>query len=197
MRSGGIIVASQESAAAGEAQAETKPVVRRTNTARLSHRKLAVLGIGVGVAGATSVVSFASIPSYMIGALVCALAALGGLAGWAAEERVLHIKVKILWLALGLALTIPVGALIYHFSGQSEVTYPLLAKGDSAEVYDEPKLNTYAGQTISGTAWVICYITLPKTGVWYKLTVNGSLSWILASSVYPTPDTQPPQVPHC
>jgi len=190
-------VVSKENAAAGEARTTTNPVARRRGAARWPRKKLAVLGIGVGVAGATTAVSFALIPWYMIVVLVCALAALGGLAGWAAEERALSKKVKLLWCALGLALAVPVGAIIYYSLGQGIVTYPLLAKGDSAEVYDEPKLNTDTGQAIQGTAWVMCYITLPKTGVWYKLTVNGSLSWILASSVYPTPDTQPPQVPHC
>jgi hypothetical protein len=190
-------VVSKESAAAGEARATNNPVPRRRGADRWARKKLAGLGIVVGVAGATTAVSFASIPWYISVVLVCALAALGGLAGLAADERDLSKKVILLWCALGLALAVPIGAIIYYSLGQGIVTYPLLTKGDSAEVYDEPKLNTYAGQTISGTAWVICYITLPKTGVWYKLTVNGSLSWILASSVYPTPDTQPPQVPHC
>ena len=196
----GLLVTSQDGAAAAKSRTETNPVTRRASVARWRPgRELAVIGIGIAATATTYIVGLFAIPSYMILIAACAFTAIGGLITWAAKERAAKNRVKILWLTLVVALAIPVVALMYHYLNQSYLGSSFLAKGNAAEIYSEPTLSTSTDtqQVATGTVSVMCFINMHKTGAWYELLIKGSRFWIQASSVYPIPDTQSPQVPHC
>jgi hypothetical protein len=116
-------VTSQEGVAAGKPHPEADLAAHANAAIRLPRKKLFVLIVGILVADGISTTSLTAIPWYMTLLATCAFTALGAFVTWAAEERILKKRVKILWITLGVALVIPLGAVTYHYLSPSTTSY--------------------------------------------------------------------------
>jgi hypothetical protein len=175
--------------------------------ARLSrHKDIAVLALGVVAAGVSALVGIVHLGWGWIFAAVCAAALVAALATRALNAKKAEDRKRSLWAALGVACAIPVVAYSYHQwwdpARQANQIYQVVVGGPTDGVfhpYDYPGATqedfVYSPVLSQSTIDLECYVTLPASGVWYRILNNGG--WIPRDFVYAIPGLAFPNPPQC
>lgn len=120
------------------------------------------------------------------------------------EQRAQHEKVRNLWAALGFAVAIPLGAVVYHAwfdpVTNKPTSYELVANGSNAELIQpvsEPGgTNSFVFPPVVGGSHVEVDCRLTVDGIsWYRLT--GDHSFLPAHVLHPVAGTAVPDIPTC
>jgi MFS family permease len=171
----------------------------------LRHKGWAVLGVGVVLSGVLAVVGVTHLAWPWLFAVGCAITALATLTIRALEARKLKDRVRNLYGALAIACLLPVIAFCYHEwwdpSRAKPGSYQVIVDGGANDVfypYDEPGgTQGFVYRTIPSQSAISldCYVSLPTSGVWYRIQYNGG--WIPRDGVHAIPGVPFPSPPHC
>jgi hypothetical protein len=164
-----------------------------------------VLGIVVAISGVSAVIGIAHLAWPWLLAAVCAVTAIATLATRAAEGLKKE-KVPNLSAALAIACAIPVIAFFYHEwwdpSRGAPTSFQAVVNGSgSAEIfypYNEPGGSQgYEYQAIPAdtTITLSCSVSLPRSGLWFRIAGNGG--WIPRDATHAIPGTSFLAPPRC
>jgi hypothetical protein len=168
------------------------------------HKDWAVFGIGVVLAGVLAVVGIAHVGWPWIVTLVCAITAVGGLATRALQQRKVKDRVRSLWTALAFSIAILLGLFAYHQwwdPALSPQSYQVILGGGDNDIfhpYDKAGGTqgfVYPTLLSQSTIDLQCYVSIPASGVWYRILDNGG--WVPKDGVSSVPGLQFPTPPHC
>lgn len=163
------------------------------------------LCIAVGVSGVSAVVGVAHLAWPWLLLASCAITGIATLAALSMEGPKKE-RVHNLWGALAVACAIPVTAFLYHEfwdpSRAAPTSFQVVVDGNaSAQVfyaYNEPDgTQGYTSPTIPAgtTISLSCFVSLPRSGLWFRIAENGG--WIPRDAVHAIPGISFPEPPPC
>jgi hypothetical protein len=168
------------------------------------HKDWTVLAIGVALSGVLMVAGVAHLAWPWLFAFGCAFTAVATLATRALGGR-RKDRVRNLWAALAVAILLPVVAFAYHEwwdpSRVKPSSYQVIIDGGPDDVfypYDEPGGTqgfVYGTLLSQSTINLDCYVSLPTSGIWYRIAYNGG--WIPRDGVHAIPGVPFPSPPRC
>lgn len=165
----------------------------------------AVLVIGVLFSAVSTAVGVADLAWPWLVIAGCACTAVAALATHAIEARKQREKIHSLWAALAVACAVPIVAFCYHEwwdpARSSPASHEAIVNGNGAQVfypYNEPggaQGYTYEPLPADGTIRLSCFVSLPRTGLWFLVAGNGG--WIPRDAMHAIPGIPFPSLPRC